>query len=1079
MRREGRPPVSRAPPVAPTVPPARAELVPVTSLKRGGGTLVCIYSLRPGHRLGGTGRETRMGTRRRLLALALAVLAALCVAVAPAAALAETLTYGDFKYKVSDGKVTITDYEGTATDVEIPASIDGMPVTVIANRAFYFNTKLKSVTIPSSVTSIEGEAFLDCRDLEKVSIPSGVTSIGAEAFRNCYVLKDFSLPTGLKSIGEFAFYMCYGLSSVSIPSGVTSISEYAFGQCAGLESVQIAPGVTSIGRNAFEDCESLTDVGIPSTVTSIGKYAFSGCSSLASVSIPSSVTSIDAGAFSRCSSLASVSIPSSVTSVADDTFYTCTELAWVAIPSTVTSIEDGAFYDCYSLTDVYYGGSVDEWKELAKNVAVNNARLLSAAIHYNSDGPGRKSGGGMGELVFDEDCWPFYNTDFDTYLTSDQMAQLRKRCRTDNAWHWFLDHTGIGWKGKEYGHTVSGASCYGMSLGVSLNKVESTRFSDNLHAEPKSEENLRRIAYYYQSQYLPEAFADGCEISQVGGEHNKQDNFYDQARLKKIEEAVAAVEDGGVPPLISLQAYGWGAHTVVGYKVEEYDHDAEDQEAEERKFHSDVSGKTYDHRILLYDCNNVDDATGEETHESRLLYNDYDGADGAHKGDWEDPDYYWGGVTSDKLSVDEVIKRAGGDEGTEEAEERKKSILNAAKDHWAAEFNGVPLVSDEEDLRATSCRFGRFGNCYNNLAAMNPDGWGDASESARAIVTYVDSDALVLNLKTLLGKFYVIASNAEFHSDNPDIAVFYGSDAAAGTGEHMLDVVLPEESDGYEFAPAEGGHGSVDFMILDEGYYHNTRCADVSGVTINADGGYDVSGNRGDVKVETTLEDGRSYKVEADEDNTGDFSVTPDGDKVRVEGGHVGGMKVTVETDGGEKTYTVPEGKKSYTTGESQDSKPQDPKPQDPEPVTPKPKGQELYRLFDPSSGEHLYTTHMEEVQALVGKGWDWERAQTMSLPKSGTPVWRLFDPRNGDHHYTSDAHECRVLTAERGWVYDFGGQPAFYGAPAGSGRPVYRIYDTRAARFGHLFTADANERRVHLSEGGWDDEGVAWRVQR
>jgi len=93
--------------------------------------------------------------------------------------------------------------------------------------------------------------------------------------------------------------------------------------------------------------------------------------------------------------------------------------------------------------------------------------------------------------------------------------------------------------------------------------------------------------------------------------------------------------------------------------------------------------------------------------------------------------------------------------------------------------------------------------------------------------------------------------------------------------------------------------------------------------------------------------------------------------------------------------------------------------------------------------------------------------------------VWLLFDPRNGDHHYTSDAHECRVLTAERGWVYDFGGQPAFYGAPAGSGRPVYRIYDTRAARFGHLFTADANERRVHLSEGGWDDEGVAWRVQR
>lgn len=25
------------------------------------------------------------------------------------------------------------------------------------------------------------------------------------------------------------------------------------------------------------------------------------------------------------------------------------------------------------------------------------------------------------------------------------------------------------------------------------------------------------------------------------------------------------------------------------------------------------------------------------------------------------------------------------------------------------------------------------------------------------------------------------------------------------------------------------------------------------------------------------------------------------------------------------------------------------------------------------------------------------------------------------------------------------------------------------------MFTADANERRVHLSEGGWNDEQIAW----
>ena len=132
----------------------------------------------------------------------------------------------------------------------------------------------------------------------------------------------------------------------------------------------------------------------------------------------------------------------------------------------------------------------------------------------------------------------------------------------------------------------------------------------------------------------------------------------------------------------------------------------------------------------------------------------------------------------------------------------------------------------------------------------------------------------------------------------------------------------------------------------------------------------------------------------------------------------------------------------------------------------------ELYRLFDPHSGEHLYTSHMEEVTHLVGQGWDWERAQTMLVPKVGVPVYRLFNPTNGDHHYTTDTWEAKVLTTQKGWLYDFNGGAAFYGAK--SGRPVYRINDPHASRFGHLFTADANERNVHLREG-WEDEKIAW----
>ena len=62
--------------------------------------------------------------------------------------------YGDFQYTVSDGKVTITNYTGSATTVSIPSKIEGKPVISIGDSAFYGYSSLTSVEIPNSVTSI-------------------------------------------------------------------------------------------------------------------------------------------------------------------------------------------------------------------------------------------------------------------------------------------------------------------------------------------------------------------------------------------------------------------------------------------------------------------------------------------------------------------------------------------------------------------------------------------------------------------------------------------------------------------------------------------------------------------------------------------------------------------------------------------------------------------------------------------------------------------------------------------------------------------------------------------------------------
>ena len=139
-------------------------------------------------------------------------------------------TYGDYEYKVlGSGTVEITHYNGNASSLSIPGSINGKKVTSIGAYAFEFCRSLTSVTIPSGVKSIGTEAFSFCKSLKSVTIPSGVKSIGGGAFYNCKSLTSIKIPSGVKSIGAYAFRDCKSLTSVTIPSSVKSIGENAFG----------------------------------------------------------------------------------------------------------------------------------------------------------------------------------------------------------------------------------------------------------------------------------------------------------------------------------------------------------------------------------------------------------------------------------------------------------------------------------------------------------------------------------------------------------------------------------------------------------------------------------------------------------------------------------------------------------------------------------------------------------------------------------------------------------------------------------------------------------------------------------
>lgn len=136
-------------------------------------------------------------------------------------------------------------------ELNIPAYINGIPVTKIASSAFRGYRRLKSVTIPDSVTSIGSWAFRDCSSLTSVTIPDSVTKIYGEVFIGCTSLESVELSNNIKELSH-TFASCKHLESVTIPEGVIYIDN-AFDGCVNLKSLIIPESVEFFNFN-FGNC---------------------------------------------------------------------------------------------------------------------------------------------------------------------------------------------------------------------------------------------------------------------------------------------------------------------------------------------------------------------------------------------------------------------------------------------------------------------------------------------------------------------------------------------------------------------------------------------------------------------------------------------------------------------------------------------------------------------------------------------------------------------------------------------------------------------------------------------------------
>ena len=310
---------------------------------------------------------------------------------------AEYYTEG-LQFSLCKDEYTVTGIITSASDVTIPSTYQGHPVTEIAANAFYECTSLTSIVIPASVTTIDYNAFQYCSGLTSVTFGenSQLTTIGAGAFCDCSSLTSITIPDSVTTIGNIAFHGCTSLTSIVIPDSMTTIGKSVFKYCSNLTSVTFGENsqLTTIGDFAFYDCRSLTSIVIPASVTSIGELAFSGSNvtdvyykgdiagwcgiSFGDASanpmvyadnlyidgklvegelvIPDSVTTIPIFAFRGCA-VTSVTFgnESQLTAIDSHAFAFCKSLTSVTIPDGVTSIGNNAFSSCDNLTNVTFG----------------------------------------------------------------------------------------------------------------------------------------------------------------------------------------------------------------------------------------------------------------------------------------------------------------------------------------------------------------------------------------------------------------------------------------------------------------------------------------------------------------------------------------------------------------------------------------------------------------------------------------------------------------------------------------------------------------------------------------------------
>ena len=106
----------------------------------------------------------------------------------------------ELQYKlIDDGTLCVSSYTGDEALVEVPETVDGIPVTVISDAVFQGHPEVTEVRLPDTVTDLGEFVFDGCENLRSLKLPARLERLWGYTFVRSG-LEELELPDGVRSI---------------------------------------------------------------------------------------------------------------------------------------------------------------------------------------------------------------------------------------------------------------------------------------------------------------------------------------------------------------------------------------------------------------------------------------------------------------------------------------------------------------------------------------------------------------------------------------------------------------------------------------------------------------------------------------------------------------------------------------------------------------------------------------------------------------------------------------------------------------------------------------------------------------